>query len=109
MVEVETGKDPSGNSVFGLEVGSWSFSEQIAVLKSAVEANIGQLWDSDQITQMTAALADTDEFTTYTRTTSGTNVSYGWQSIDKALGEKARNYSLSSESIKDPQGNLIDV
>ncbi|MFA5391176.1 MAG: hypothetical protein WC331_07115, partial [Candidatus Omnitrophota bacterium] len=104
MVEVETGKDSSGEPVFGLEVGSWSFSEQVAVLKSVVEANIAKLWDSDQITQITAALADTDEFTVYTRTTSGMSVSYDWQSVDKA-----RNYSLSSEKIKDPDGALVDV
>ncbi|MFA5135726.1 MAG: hypothetical protein WC505_08145, partial [Patescibacteria group bacterium] len=104
MVAVETGKDPSGQPVFGLEVGSWSFSEQVAVLKSVVEANVPELWDSDQITQITKALADTDEFTVYTRTTSGMAVSYDWQSVDKA-----RSYSLSSENIKDPEGALVDV
>ena len=73
----------------------WSFAEQVYVLKDQVDDYVSKL-PADQQSRYTAALADTDDSTYFTRAVSGDTVSYSWKSLDGI-----KTYSLVNERVKD--------
>ncbi|HPW64822.1 MAG TPA: hypothetical protein PLY30_01575, partial [Candidatus Omnitrophota bacterium] len=93
-VKVETGEE-DGKPVYGYQPVKWTFSAQFRVVKDEIVHQDVEFNDDAMDGQYQSALSDTDAATSFTKSISGSDISYSWKSLNNA-----KTYSLSRTAQK---------